>query len=269
MGARPARGRARALRRGRRPAARRCRGRARRAAARRRASSSCSIASARSKCWRCATATASTEARVRTGGDRRTAERGDVRAAAAGGDDGRNRGRGSRAHAARHPDRRQRARCCRTSSCSRAGCTTSCRRASIAAALPADDPERLQERGRAARSRVRAARRERVQDQRAVARERPRHVAVHGRHRAGVTASMQNWFVDERSDPEKATRAAAQYLKTLQRDVRRRLELRARQLQRRAGPAAAARCGGRRRPTTGRSRRRRATCRARRASTCR
>ena len=53
-------------------------------------------------------------------------------------------------------------------------------------ALPADDPGRLQEPGYAARSGVRAAGRKRVQDQRAVARQRQGHVAVHGADRHGI-----------------------------------------------------------------------------------
>ena len=208
----------------------------------------------------------------RAGGDRRAARTTPTfERAGAGADDRGNRRRGSRAHAARHADPGQRARCCRTSSCSRAGCTTSCRRASIAvgAYLPM-----IQEVFAAEGLPLDLAYVPLVESafktDGAVARERARHVAVHAGHRVRSTASQQNWFVDERSDPEKATRAAAQYLKTLAEDVRRRLEPRARQLQRRARPRCSARSGGRRRPTTGRSpSTHAATCRARRASTCR
>ena len=51
----------------------------------------------------------------------------------------------------------------------------------------------------------------------------------------------RDWYIDERSDPEKATVAAAKYLSTLLEDVRRRLAPGARLLQRRPRP----RCSGR------------------------
>ncbi len=40
-------------------------------------------------------------------------------------------------------------------------------------------------------------------------------VAVHEAARRSSTACRPNWFIDERADPEKATVAAAKYLKTL------------------------------------------------------
>ena len=49
----------------------------------------------------------------------------------------------------------------------------------------------------------------------------------------------QDWYIDERSDPEKATAAAARYLSALAKHVRRRLAPRARVVQRRAWPGAA------------------------------
>ena len=138
------------------------------------------------------------------------------------------------------------------------------------AALSADDSARLQGRGPAARSGLRAAGRERVQDQRAVARQRARHVAVHAAGTGKEHGLEQNWFVDERSDPGEGDARGRAVPEDAARHVRRRLEPRARQLQRRAGPAAARR-QARRRSTdfwkiTADAR---VTCRARPASTCR
>ena len=79
----------------------------------------------------------------------------------------------------------------------------------------------------------------------------------------------QDWYIDERSDPEKATVAAAKYLKTLRQDVRRRLAPGAGVVQRRPRPRAA---GDQAEPaptTSGSSPRSRGCSPARRATTCR
>ena len=72
--------------------------------------------------------------------------------------------------------------------------------------VPADDSERLPRRRPAARSRLRAAGRERVQAERAVAREGQGRLAVHARRRRVENGLRHDWYIDERSDPEKATR---------------------------------------------------------------
>ena len=51
----------------------------------------------------------------------------------------------------------------------------------------------------------------------------------------------RDWYIDERSDPEKATVAAAKYLQHAEQDVRRRLAPGARLLQRRSRPRCSAR----------------------------
>ena len=80
--------------------------------------------------------------------------------------------------------------CCRTSSCSRAGCATSSQDGlERGSTVPADDPERVPRRRAAARPRLHSAHRERVQAERAVARQGQGRVAVHARHRRSRTAS--------------------------------------------------------------------------------
>ncbi len=78
-----------------------------------------------------------------------------------------------------------------------------------------------------------------------------------------------DWYVDERSDPEKATVAAAKYLKTLSRMFDGDWHLVAGRLQRRPRPGAAGDEARRRATTSGRCRRRRSTCRRKPANTCR
>ena len=77
-----------------------------------------------------------------------------------------------------------------------------------------------------------------------------------------------DWYIDERADPEKATRAAAKYLKTLYGDVR-RLAPGARLVQRRPGPRAERDEALAARTTSGQLVRPRDTCRAKPATTCR
>ena len=64
-------------------------------------------------------------------------------------------------------------------------------------------------------------------------------MAVHPRARAAQYGLKPDWYIDERSDPEKATVAAARYLKTLNRHVQGRLAPRAGVVQRRPRPGAA------------------------------
>ena len=88
--------------------------------------------------------------------------------------------------------------------------------------------------GPAARSRLRAARRKRVQEHGALARERQGHVAVHARHGARKTASSRTGSSTSGPIPKRPRARRRKYLKSLADDVRRRLEPGARQLQRRA-----------------------------------
>ena len=111
-------------------------------------------------------------------------------AADAGARGGHRRARRPRGHGARHPDSAQRPRAAVTSSCSRAGCATFLdRRPDARRRVPADDPDGVPRGRAAARPGLRAAGRKRLQADRAVARERPRRLAVHAADRHARTAS--------------------------------------------------------------------------------
>ena len=79
----------------------------------------------------------------------------------------------------------------------------------------------------------------------------------------------RDWYIDERSDPEKATVAAAKYLKTLGEACSTATGT-SRSRRTTAAPAACSGpSSGPASTTSGRSPRSRSCCRARRASTCR
>ena len=73
----------------------------------------------------------------------------------------------------------------------------------------------------------------------AVSRARARGIWQFMRPTGIENGLRQDWYFDERSDPEKATAAAAKYLRTLSRDVRGGLASGSGVLQRRAGPRPA------------------------------
>ena len=123
--------------------------------------------------------------------------------------------------------------------------------------------------GLAARPRVRAARRERVQAERAVAGEGQGRLAVHDRHGARERPAprlVHRRAVRPRKGDASRRRSTC---RTLGKHVRRRLAPRARLVQRRPRPHAARDEAGAASTTSGSSPRSRRCCRARRASTCR
>ena len=80
---------------------------------------------------------------------------------------------------------------------------------------------------------------------------------------------QHDWYIDERSDPEKATVAAAKYLKTLHKMFDGDWHLALGVVQRRPRPRAARDEALGQRRLLGAVEQRRGTCRARRANTCR
>ena len=136
------------------------------------------------------------------------------------------------------------------------------------APVPADDSGRVPRRRPAAGPGLRAADRKRVQADRAVAREGPRRLAVHAAAPALENGLRHDWYIDERADPEKATRRRREVPEDAAQHVR-RLAPGAGVLQRRPRPRAARDEAQPASTTSGISARPRGSCRARRATTCR